>query len=347
MRLRLLVFVVLASAVPAAASGPIDPDVLQARYDRARGLEERELARTQPNLARLRSARREIAWAEAYDARPRSWHHRRDVPRLRAGPGWARARAARTRDPRLARRLSAIGRAYRGWAAFWVHDLKTGRAAGWNSDARFPAASTVKLGVLASALARTAPRPQRSRLWYDLRQLAGWSSNLATNRVVARIGGEPAVERALDRLGARSSTYPGPYRAGTAAGDAPKPPPHGHTRVTTASDLGRALYTIQGAAVGNRWLQHRSGLSARSARLALALLLTSSSAGENRGLLRPFLRGTPVAQKNGWLSDTRATAAVVYRARRPMIVVVLAYRPGITRGEALALGRRVVTVLPR
>lgn len=270
------------------------------------------------------------------------------MPRPRLPRGWQRARGVHARDAELAGRLAAIGRGYGGWSAFWVHDLRTGRAAGWNSDARFPAASTVKLGVLAAALGRYGPQPERSAVWYDLRQLTGWSSNLAANRLVRRVGGERAVERALHRLGAHSSTYPGPYRAGTAVlADAPKPPPHGHWRVTTARDLGRALYALQAAAAGNRWLQHRTGLTRHEATLALGLLVTSSSVGENRGLLRPFLRGTPVAQKPGWLSDTRATAAIVYRVGRPVIVVVLVYRPGVTSGEAQALGRRVVEALPR
>jgi hypothetical protein len=62
-------------------------------------------------------------------------------------------------------------------------------------------------------------------------------------------------------------------------------------------------------------------------------------------VIRPFVGRTPVAQKTGWLSDTRATAAIVYRTSRPTIVVVLAYRPRITTVEAQALGRRVVAAL--
>ena len=150
----------------------------------------------------------------------------------------------------LERRLGALGRGYRGWAAFWVHDLTTGRTPGWNSDARFPAASTVKLGVLVAGVARgLAVAPERSRFWYDLRQLAGWSSNLAANRLLAQLG-TSRVASALGGLGMIPSTYPGPYRVGTARLDAPKPPPLSTWRYTTARDLGRALYALQAAAVG-------------------------------------------------------------------------------------------------
>ncbi len=349
MRTVLCASAVLLVGGAGAAAARLDPDLLQARYDRARDLEELELAKARPELERLRRIRREIRWAEANDGRPASWGLSRQVPRPRLPRGaTTRARNVRSRDSRLEGRLAEIGRGYGGWIGFWVHDLRTGSAAGWNSDARFPAASTVKLGVLAAALSRYGPRPERSRVWYDLRQLTGWSSNLAANRLVAHVGGESAVGRALWRLGARSSTYPGPYRAGTAVrADAPKPPPHGHTRVTTARDLGRALYALQAAATGNRWLQHRLRLTRHEARLALDLLVTSSSAGENRGVLRPFLGRTPVAQKNGWISDTRATAAIVYRLGRPTIVVVIAYRPRITTDEVLVLARLLVQALPR
>jgi Beta-lactamase enzyme family len=316
--------------------------LLQARYDAARDQEERALAaRDRAGAAR---AVAEIRWAEGYDARPPSWRGAREVPEL-AIP--ALARAERGTDRRLAARLQTIGRSYRGWAGFWVHDLATGATAGWNADARFPAASTVKLGVLAAALRRYGPRPERSSVWYDLRQLTGWSSNLAANRLVRKVGGEQVVADALRRLGARSSTYPGPYRAGTAVrADAPKPPPVTHWRVTTAHDLGRILYAFQAAAAGNRYVQRYSGLSRHEARLGLALLATGSSAGENAGLLRPYLGRTTVAHKAGWMSDLRATAAVVYRRGRPVIAVVLAYRPGIGLAEARSLGRRVARLLP-
>ncbi len=305
-------------------------DVLQARYDAVR--------------ARIESGRAgaaelaELARVERADGRPAGWTGRlANVPLPRPG----RARAERAESGQLAASLARIGRAYGGWAGFWIHDLSTGETAGWNSDASFPAGSTVKLGVLAASLRRFGPRAS-----YDLRQLTGWSSNLAANRLVERLGGLDAVEDGLERLGMRSSTYPGPYRAGTSAAvDAPKPPPAVHWRLTTAHDLGRALYSIQAAAAGNRFVQARSGLTRAEARIARALLVGSSSSGENAGLLRPFLARIPVAQKNGWLSDARVTAAIVYRRRGPVIVVVEAYRPGITRGEAQELGRQVVGLL--
>jgi hypothetical protein len=72
------------------------------------------------------------------------------------------------------------------------------------------------------------------------------------------------------------------------------------------------------------------------------LLRGSVPAGDNEGLLRPWLHGVAIAEKNGWLSDTRITAAIVYRDAGPLIVVVEAYRPGLPRYEARSLGRDVL-----
>ena len=322
----------LALAALALLTAAPDPDALQARYDSARDREERALrAGDRAGAAR---AHAEVLAVERHDDRPATWRGGHDAPGFAKRRG---ARAERAKDARLAGRLAEIGTSYRGWAAFWVHDLGTGAWAGWNSDASFPAASTVKLGVLAEALRRG----QRlgSPLWYDLRQLAGWSSNLASNRLTRRLGGERVIASSLRRLGARASTYPGPYRAGTsAAADAPKPPAHGHSRVTTAHDLGRILYAFQAAAAGNRYVARTTGLSQTEARRGIALLVHSTRGG----LVEPFF-SAPVAHKEGWISDLRASAAIVY-GRTPTIVVVLAYRPSITDAEARALGRRVAAV---
>jgi hypothetical protein len=122
-------------------------------------------------------------------------------------------------------------------------------------------------------------------------------------------------------------------------------PPGPHTRVTTARDLGRALYRLHAGAHGDPRVLRLLGLSRRQAVVALRVLASSQPVGENAGLLRPWLPGAIVAEKNGWLSDTRTTAAIVYRGSRATIVVVELYRPGVTYAEATRLGRDVVRAL--
>jgi beta-lactamase class A len=216
-----------------------------------------------------------------------------------------------------------------------VHDLSTGRYAGHRAETRFAAASTVKLGALVAGL-RASPRVERSRWWYDVRQIGFWSSNLAANRLLAQLG-SGAVADGLRRLGMTSSTYPGPYRATTAYR-----PPGPHTRVTTAHDLGRALHRLYAGAHGDARALGLLGLTQPQAVAALRVLASSQPVRDNAGLLRPWLPGVTVVEKNGWLSDTRTTAAIVYRGGRTTIVVVELYRPGVTYAEAKRLGRRVL-----
>jgi hypothetical protein len=325
----------------ATARYPDTPDGVQARYEAGRDLVEavRAAGPVRAGLRTLRAdllarGRRAIALAEAED---RDAGFRSSAPLAPLPLGNARVPPRRP-DATLGRRLAAAAAGFDGAAGIWVHDLGTGRFAGHEADTRFAAASTVKLGALVAAL-RASPRPERSAWWYDVRQLGFWSSNLAANRIAARLG-YGAVVDGLRRLGMTSSTYPGPYRATTAYR-----PPGPHTRVTTARDLGRALFRIHAAAHGDARALGQLGLSRGAAVLALRVLASVQPVADNAGLLRPWLKGATLAEKQGWVSDTRITAAIVYRRSGPTIVVVEAYRPELTRSKALQLGRSVVQAL--
>jgi beta-lactamase class A len=258
------------------------------------------------------------------------------------------ARRERSRDARLSHELARLGGSFHAYAGLWVHDLATGRTAGWNADASFPAASTVKLGVLVAALDRFGTS-RTSPAWRDIRDLATWSSNIASNTLLLRLGGSEAagariVQDTLHRLGATESTFTGNYQLGTVATrDEPRPLPILTYRRTTAHDLGRILLELHGAAIGNGLSLRRTRLTQHEARVALGLLLSTDSRGDNLGLLRPALpAGTPMAQKQGWTTKIRHTAAVVYRPSGPVIVIVLTYGPNLRPGDARLLGIRVV-----
>jgi beta-lactamase class A len=324
---------------PAArASYANTADGAQARYDAGRDLVEAVLAagpvsppRREVRAELLAQGRRQIARAEALDRDPGFSSAGPLAPLPGVGPGYGPRRP----DAALERRLAAAAAAANGAVGIWVHELGSGRYAGHLADTRFAAASTVKLGALVAAVA-ASPRPERSRWWYDARQVGFWSSNLAANRILSELG-YGAVAGGLRRLGMTSSTYPGPYRATTA-----HRPPGPHTRVTTARDLGRALYRLHAGAHGSEVALARLGLSGGQAAAALRVLASAQPVRDNAGLLRPWLTGATVAEKNGWLSDTRTTAAIVYRGGRATIVVVELYRPGVTAAEARRLGRRVL-----
>jgi beta-lactamase class A len=314
------------------------PDGTQARYDAGRDLVEAVLAaggvseeRRALRAELLAQGRRAVARAEARDRDPGFSSAGPLAPLPGVGPGYGPRRP----DAALARRLAAAAATANGAVGIWVHELGSGRYGGHQADARFAAASTVKLGALVAALA-ASPQPERSRWWYDVRQIGFWSSNLAANRIAAEFG-YGAVAGGLRRLGMTSSTYPGPYRATTAYR-----PPGPHTRVTTARDLGRALYRVHAGAHGSAQALRLLGLSRRQAVAALRVLASAQAVRDNAGLLRPWLPKVTMAEKNGWLSDTRTTAAIVYRGGRATIVVVELYRPGVTAAEARRLGRRVL-----
>jgi beta-lactamase class A len=322
----------------ASASYPNTPDGAQARYDAGRDLVEAVLAAGtvgQEHRA-LRSrllaqGRRQVARAEELDRDPGF----RSAAPLAPLPGVGRGHGPRRADPALARRLAQAAATANGAVGIWVHELGSGRYAGFQAETRFAAASTVKLGALVAGL-RASPRPERSRWWWDVRQIGYWSSNLAANRILSRLG-YGAVADGLRRLGMTSSTYPGPYRATTAWR-----PPGPHTRVTTARDLGRALHRLHAGAHGDARTLRLLGLSRRQAVVALRVLASAQPVADNAGLLRPWLPGATIAEKNGWLSDTRTTAAIVYRGGRATVVVVELYRPGVTAAEARRLGRAVL-----
>jgi len=325
--------------LPAAQSAYANtPDGAQARYDAGRDLVEAVLAAgpVSPGRRALRAdlllrGRVQVARAEALD-RDDGF---RSAASLSPLPGNGAGVGPRRPDAGLARRLAAAAATVDGAVGVWVHELGSGRYAGYQAETPFAAGSTVKLGALVAGL-RASPRPERGRWWYDVRQIGFWSSNLAANRISDELG-YGAVGDGLRRLGMTSSTYPGPYRATTAWR-----PPGAHSRVTTARDLGRALYRLHAGAHGDSRALRLLGFSRRQAIVALRVLASAQPVGDNAGLLRPWLRDASFAEKNGWLSDTRTTATIVYDGGRATIVVVEVFRPGITYAEAKRLGGYVL-----
>jgi beta-lactamase class A len=297
--------------------------------------------------------------AGAHDIEVRFTAAGRDAGVARARGAWLLPGSAVAAAPgsRTSAALSgALTRALAGGPRFraaWVQDLTTGETAGVNAGAAFPAASTVKLGLMAGALARLGASPETSAYAYDLRAIAAWSSNLATNRILRGLGGTGTATDGLRRLDARASTFPGEYIVGTdlqpglpAAGGAG--PPAVSRRVTTARDLARMLYSVHASAVGAPGARAATGLTAHQSRLMLGWLLASEQRGDNRSLLAGGAGGAPIAQKNGWIRSARLGAGVIYTPRGPVIAVLATYDDaGVGLAGARALGARVARVVAR
>ena len=273
-------------------------------------------------------------------------------------PSAKQAVSGRRESAAASARLASAVRGFNGTAGVWVQDLTTGQYAGANAGAKFPAASLVKLGLLAGAAARLGQNPQKSPYFYDLQQIAGWSSNLAANRVVGGLGSgcgtssDALANDGLRRLGAKSSTFTGCYIAGTelqpGLPDAPatSSPALDTSRYTTAQDLGRMMFALQASAVGKPGARSDTGLSAKQGRLILGLLLSSQQRFENRSLFAGGLPGnTPLAQKNGWLRSARGSAGVGFTSSGPVIMAVLMQASsGVSRSSAQTLGAQVARV---
>jgi hypothetical protein len=258
------------------------------------------------------------------------------------------ARAWRVRPPSkadapLSAQLAALADGFAGHSGVWVARLGEGSYGAWNETARFPAASTVKLGVIAAAVRRYRTASERAEINHELEAISGWSSNVAANRLFDLVGGELPTEAALRSVGAISSSYPGEYRAGSAVAPRAAEPPLVSRRVTTARDLGAMLETFVRLAGNDRAVSRKTGLSAADGRLVIGLLLRSQKAGDNVGLFAPFVPASvPIAQKNGWISVARHTAAVLFTPRGPVVCIVVAYREELTLPEAQQFGSQVV-----
>ena len=246
-------------------------------------------------------------------------------------------------DPALSSSLASIAKRFSGYSGMWVAHLATGKYGAWNETSHFPAASTVKLGVIAAALGKYRTVAQHAAISHELETIGAWSSNLAANRLFNLVGGEQPTEAALRSLGATSSSYTGEYRAGTVAFHRTGQPPLVSQRVTTAHDLGAMLETFVRLASGDQRVSRRTGLTAADGRLVIGLLLRSQKVSDNVGLFAPSVpANVPIAQKNGWISVARHTAAVLFTPAGPVVCVVVTYRSGITLPEAQRLGGQVV-----
>lgn len=273
-------------------------------------------------------------------------------------PSAKRARPGRRSSASASAALASAARSFNGTSGMWVQDLTNGTYAGWNAGAKFPGASLVKMGLMAGALARMGSNPQGSKYFYDLQQIAGWSSNLAANRIVDKLGSGCGTSRdalandGLRRLGAKSSTYTGCYIIGTELqpnlpeAPATASPSLDTSRFTTAQDLARMMFAIQATAANAPGARQETGLTAKQARLILGLLLGSQQELDNASLFAGGLpAGMPLAQKNGWLRAARGGAALAFTPAGPLIMTLVAHSSsGVSLPAARALGNREATI---
>ena len=271
-------------------------------------------------------------------------------------------RAARPRlrllhfDPRLQTDVRRLATSFPGSAGIYVEDLGSGAGAAWNARATFPAASTLKLAIAVTALAR-AVGPPAPGTWLDvvLRRMLDVSDNEAANRLLISLGGSTSagghvVDAVVRSMGLERTVMYGGYVLGTslepprglAARGLPlsvvDQPSWGVGKATTALDLARLHRAVWLASGGLGPLAAgRSGVTPPEARYLLYVLAHV----EDHGKLGRFVERRPrtvVLHKAGWIDPARHDAGLVIWPGGILVAAVMTYDRGGagTRSDVLA-----------
>ena len=274
-------------------------------------------------------------------------------------PAAARPRVVRERnDARLARRLRLLAQRYRGTAGLYVQSLTTGAGAAWNARARFPAASTLKLGIAVAVLTRYSGIPPPGS-WLDgvLRTMVIPSDDEAANELLVWLGGSTSagalrVNALMRSIGATNSLMYGGYLTRTLSGRIPvrveRQPAFGVGKYTTAWDMA-ALWRALWLATENRGPLPRAqpGLTRADARYLLWLTAHVRDVPKlDRRVERS--RGVAVLHKAGWISSARHDTGLVFWRGGVFVAGVMTWNGnGAGRSSDVLAGRVAEVALAR
>jgi hypothetical protein len=259
----------------------------------------------------------------------------------RAGrPGWFQG----AEDPTLARRLRRLTNAFNGTSAVYVQNLRTGRGAAWNARARFPAASTLKLGIALEVLRVLGGQPgPNTRVGELLRKMIVYSDNAAANDLLvwlgdSQSGGAARVNASLRALGIVESQMYGGYILGTSA-TRPIPlriesqPAYGTGKYTTAWDLAKFHRFLHLASVGRGRMMSLPGSFTSGDARHLLFLLTHV---RDPGKLDRFIGGLGVSvpHKSGWITHARHDSGIVFWAGGAFVVTVMTWNGAVEVGTS-------------
>lgn len=286
-----------------------------------------------------------------------------DSAAARVGPVYGLPHTARpsafqsAEDGRLARSIRTLALGFRGTAAVFVQDLRTGRGAAWNARARFPAASTLKLGIAIEVLRVLPSRPApESLLGRRMQRMIVYSSNRAANELLAWLGGSTSggaarVNATMRALSLNDSHMYGGYILGTAS-TRPIPlrvesqPAFGIGKYTTAWDLARIHQQLHLGAVGRGRLVTLSSFTAADARYLLYLLAHVRDPGK----LDRFIEAPTVSvlHKSGWITRARHDSGLVSWTNGSFVAVVMTWNgAGVGTSSDVLAGRVAQTALRR
>lgn len=262
--------------------------------------------------------------------------------------GAAPAATPRVRAPRvdalLARDVRRLVGSFGSTSGIYVQNLATGAGAAWNARATFPAASTLKLAVAVTALARSEETPASgSTLDRLLRQMLTYSDNAAANGTERYFGGSTSggsalVNSMMRSLGLVDTEMYGGYELDAVGGPSrvlaggiplriESQPGWGQGKKTSAYDLASLLRGVWLASGGRGPLRAaQPGFTAADGRYLLYLLAHVRDPGKlDREVGR--LPGVRVLHKAGWVNVARHDNGIVLWPGGALVVTVMTYRP--------------------
>jgi beta-lactamase class A len=276
-------------------------------------------------------------------------------------PATARPRFARDAEDRwLTRRLRSVASSQAGTTAVYVQDLTTGRGAAWNAKARFPAASTLKLAIAATVLARHAGIPSPgSYVGRLLREMIIPSDDAAANALEVWLGGSTSagalrVNALMSAIGMTDSIMYGGYEVPPRSLAGPIPvrvdeqPGFGVGKYTTAADMAR-LHRQIWLASGNRGRLRTkvSGFAAADARHLLWLLAHVRDTPKLDRVVG-HARDVSVLHKAGWISTARHDTGLVFWRGGVFVASVMTWNAyGAQRSADVLAGRVAAVTLQR
>jgi beta-lactamase class A len=262
------------------------------------------------------------------------------------GPVFGLPRAADPRapprsheDPRLARTIRSLARAFPGTCAILVQDLRSGAGATWNARTHFPAASTLKVAIAIQVLiAHRGRPPSGSRVDRLLRRMLIPSDDKPANELLVWLagstsGGSAQVNATMRAIGLHDTDMYGGYEVQASE-------PRFVGKRTTASDFARLVHLLHLAADGKGRLaqRFRGSFIPADARFLLYLL-----AHARPNWLGRYVSGQGVAfaHKPGWITQARHDGGIAYWQRGAFLVVVLTWNQGGVGVSSELLAARV------
>ena len=281
-----------------------------------------------------------------------------------AEAAFPRVRAARA-DLELTREVRRFAASFGATSGIYVQNLTTGAGAAWNARATFPGASSLKLAVAVTALARTEGTPAPgSTLDGLLRRMLIYSDNAAANGTERYFGGSTSggsalVNSLMRSLGLVDTEMYGGYEldsiGGTSrvlAGGIPlrvdSQPSWGIGKRSSAYDLASLLRGVWLASGGRGPLRvAQPGFTPADGRYLLYLLAQVRDAGKlDREIGK--IPGVRVLHKAGWINVARHDNGIVLWPGGAILVTVMTHRSaGAGTSSDVLAGRVAAAALRR